>query len=508
MESLALAILLTVHIAAALALSAFGYHRMQLARLRRRLEPATTRPPRSRDPHPPRVTVQIPLFNEMYVAERAIRAVAALEYARDRLEIQVLDDSTDETSDRVRAVVTELQQTGHNINHLKRTHRTGYKAGALAEGLLSATGELIAIFDADFVPHADFLLRVVPEFHDEHVGMVQARWSYINEDTSWLTRAQALQLDAHFTVEHSVRQAAGCFFNFNGTAGIWRRTAINDAGGWHADTLTEDLDLSYRAQLRGWRFVYRDDVSVPSELPVEVAAYRVQQQRWAQGGVETARKLLPVILRSDTPRFIKTAAAWHLLIHFSYVLLLLVTLAGLSVGLLSQSLSHRWVLAADGILLTLAMGSLGFFYAVTARARDRSRWLRRMWLVPVIMIIGAGISVGQTAAVMRGLFGRRVPFERTPKYHVANGDDSWRRRRYRIGGARAGWIEGIGGVALLVAAILEAISSNVPPSGLVLLLGIGLVTVSTLTLAQGTVGRWIRRTDDQSDGRSVGPSVS
>ncbi len=495
MESLALTILLAVHVTAALGLSAFGYHRMQLARLRRKIVPPVAAPRATQNDELPSVTVQVPLFNEMYVAERALMAVAAMDYPNDRLEIQVLDDSTDETSDRVKGVIAALADSGRNIVHLRRTHRTGYKAGALAAGLQTARGELIAVFDADFAPHADFLKQIVHEFKDAGVGMVQARWGYVNEHASWLTRAQALQLDAHFTIEHSVRQASGFFFNFNGTAGMWRRQAIDDAGGWHADTLTEDLDLSYRAQLKGWRFVYRDDVIVPSELPVEVAAYRIQQQRWAQGGIETARKLLPVILRSDVARPIKIAATWHLLIHFSYALLLLVTLAGLSVGMFSQSLGHWWILAADGLLLTFAMGSLGFFYAVTAKARDPSRWLRRMALVPLIMIVGAGISIGQTAAVIRGLFGHRVPFQRTPKYQVASGDSSWRSRRYRIGGARAGWIEAIGGVALLVGAVFEAIWNDVPPSGLVLLLGVGLVTVSTLTLAQSSAGRVVGRTD-------------
>ncbi len=300
----------------------------------------------------PSVTVQLPLYNERYVAERAIRALAALEYPQGLLEIQVLDDSSDDTSSLVAQVVRELRGRGIQIRHVRRRVRTGYKAGALADGLAEASGDLVAIFDADFVPNPDFLQRVVGEFQQPDVGLVQARWSHINEKHSLLTRTQALQLDAHFTLEHGVRAAKGFFFNFNGTAGVWRKQAIHDAGGWQADTLTEDLDLSYRAQLCGWRFVYRDDVAVPAELPVEIAGYRQQQQRWAQGGAQSARKLLPTILRAPIPKGVKREATWHLLTHFAYPLLAFVTLAGLAVGLTADSLAARWVLALDGTLLT------------------------------------------------------------------------------------------------------------------------------------------------------------
>ncbi len=478
-----------LHIVASALLAAFGYHRAQMARAFARMQRDTRIRERPAGPARrgdwPLVTVQLPLYNERYVAERVIRAAAALEYPSDRLEIQVLDDSTDDTTELVARVVDELQDTGVTIHHVRRASRTGYKAGALAEGLNRASGSLIAIFDADFVPNADFLIQVVPDFDEGDVAMVQARWGHINADTSLLTRTQALQLDAHFTTEHTVRARSGCFFNFNGTAGIWRRSAIESAGGWQADTLTEDLDLSYRAQLAGWRFIYRDDVEVPAELPAEIAAFRLQQQRWAQGGIQTARKILPTLLRSDLPAKIKRAATWHLLIHLSYPLLVIVTLAGLAVGLFADLFALRWVLAVDGLLLTFAMASLTYFYGVTARGRDPDRWRRRLWVVPAVMILGAGISLGQCAAVWRGLLGHRTPFRRTPKYKLAGGKDrSWRRAAYRISTPSGGIGEILAGAALYGAGFLEARVADVPPSGLVLLLGTGLVSVGLTSLFQ------------------------
>ncbi len=478
-------VLIALHVGASILLSAFGLHRLYLAReyrrrVRRRFKRRAVRAPKQW----PLVTVQLPLYNELYVAERAIRALAALEYPKDLLEVQVLDDSTDSTSEVVTRVVNELRQRGVHIHHLRRMTRTGFKAGALADGLATASGDLIAIFDADFIPHPDFLLQIVAEFDRADVGMVQARLSHINEDHSLLTKTQALQLDAHFTLEHGVRAAKGFFFNFNGTAGVWRNEAIRDAGGWQADTLTEDLDLSYRAQLSGWRFVYRDDVGVPAELPVEIAAYRQQQQRWAQGGAQAARKLLPTILRARLPRGVKREATWHLLTHFTYPLLALVTFAGLAIGLTADSLAARWVLAVDGALLTFAMASLGFFYGVTAETRG-GRWGKRLFLVPAIMILGAGIALSQTLAVIRGLAGRRTPFLRTPKYDIADAaDQSWRTAAYRLPVAGPAFVEFLAGFAFLAAGAMEAMRSDVLPSGLVLLFGVGFICVGGVSLMQ------------------------
>lgn len=433
----------------------------------------------------PSVTVQLPLYNERHVAERAVLAMGALDYPKELLEIQVLDDSTDETSAIVTQAVGRLRSRGIRASHLRRPERCGFKAGALAHGLEVARGELIAVFDADFVPSRNFLRRVVGEFDDPMVGMVQARWGHLNAGTSWLTRAQALQLDAHFTIEHGVRQSRGCFFNFNGTAGVWRRSAIESAGGWRAATLTEDLDLSYRAQLAGWRFVYRDDVEVQAELPVEIAAYRVQQQRWAQGGVQTAKLLLPQILRARLPAKVKREAVWHLGGHLAYPLLVLLAAAGLAVGLLGLQPLRYWILAVDGALLGFAAIALSIFYGVAASARHRAAWPRQLLLVPVIMVLGAGIALGQTAAVIRGALGRATPFRRTPKYRIeTEHDSSWRRSGYRMVAARSAVVECCAGLAVLAMVVAAISQGDTPAIGMATLLGVGFITVGAGTLVQ------------------------
>ena len=269
----------------------------------------------------PRVTVQLPVFNERFVVSRAIDSLSRLRYPRDRFEIQVLDDSTDETANIAQAAVRSWRSKGISIHYRHRASRTGFKAGALAEGLREATGDLVAVFDADFLPEPNFLERVVGVFDNPCIGMVQARWDHSNRDHSLLTRLQALFLDGHFVLEHGGRFRGGCFFNFNGTAGVWRKAAIDSAGGWHTDTLTEDLDLSYRAQLAGWQFVFLPDVAVPAELPIDMTAFKSQQHRWAKGSIQTCLKVLPAILRSSLPLRTKTEACFHLTANFNYLLL-------------------------------------------------------------------------------------------------------------------------------------------------------------------------------------------
>ncbi len=285
-------------------LAAYGWHRYYLVYLYMRHRDRQPQPGPQLDPLPV-VTIQLPLYNEMYVADRLIDTVCEIDYPRELLEIQVLDDSTDETRGIAELAVRRRAAQGFDIRYYHRTDRTGYKAGALEAGLKVARGEFVAIFDADFIPTSDFLQRLMPHFADPKVGMVQARWGHINQDYSLLTRIQAILLDAHFVLEHGGRNRSGRFFNFNGTAGIWRRSAIADAGGWQHDTLTEDLDLSYRAQLRGWRFVFVPDVIAPAEVPVEMNAFKSQQHRWAKGSIQTCRKLLPTILRAKVPLAVK-----------------------------------------------------------------------------------------------------------------------------------------------------------------------------------------------------------
>lgn len=420
-------LILAVYLLLLLLLTLFGVHRSWLLlRLRRAQRvpqhlphawPSPQQAAHTSLPDYPLVTVQLPIYNERLVVERCIRAAARLDWPRDRLEIQVLDDSTDDTWQLAERVVQEVQREGIQIRHIRRTHRQGFKAGALAEGLAQARGTLIALFDADFVPEPDFLLRLVPEFETPSVGLVQARWSHLNADASMLTQVQALMLDAHFRIEHASRHRAGHFFNFNGTAGIWRRTCIASAGGWQGDTLTEDLDLSYRAQLLGWTFVYRDDVMAPAELPERFSALRTQQRRWAMGGLQVARKLLPTVLSAPLSLGIKRDALFHLL--SGAVHLLLVGLALLLPGvahsrhvLTTLGIDAPWR-ALEGLLFAFSLGSLYLFYAAVM-PHELSTWKRlrnTLW----VLAIGSGLALSLATGGAEALFGRARPFERTPK---------------------------------------------------------------------------------------------
>ena len=392
-------------------------------------EPAAAPRPRTSWPV---VTVQLPLFNEAHVAERLIDACACLTYPRRRLEIQVLDDSTDETAERVARRVDVWQRRGLDIVHIRRTERTGYKAGALQNGLRLARGALIAIFDADFVPPPDFLRRTVPAFKEASVGLVQVRWGHLNAGDSLLTQVQAFGLDAHFALEQSARARAGCFMNFNGTAGLWRRACIEDAGGWQHDTLTEDLDLSYRAQLRGWRFRYLPGVEVPAELPVEMEALRAQQFRWAKGGIETARKLLGALWRSGQPRRVRWEGTLHLTAHlvFPFILLAATVHAPL---LVLENLGHGPGALYFALMGLGMVGFAGFFLAqLFAQRALYPDWPRRLRLFPLFMAGTMGLSLSNTRAVWQALRGTKTAFVRTPKYRredrTALGD--WRRSRY------------------------------------------------------------------------------
>jgi cellulose synthase/poly-beta-1,6-N-acetylglucosamine synthase-like glycosyltransferase len=362
----------------------------------------------------PTVTVQLPLYNEASVAARLIDTVASFDYPSSRLEIQIVDDSTDGTREISAQRARYWRSRGIDIRYYHRPRRNGFKAGALDYGLQRARGDLIAIFDADNLPEADFLLRTVGEFGDPSVGMVQARWGHLNLNATLLSRAQALYLDGHFLVEQTARSTAGVFFNFNGTAGVWRRQAIETAGGWTADTLTEDLDLSYRAQMAGWRFVFRSDVVVPSELPNDVRAFKLQQYRWARGAVQTARKTLPRLWQSRFPLRTKIAAAFHLTSKAVSVLMVLMT------ALLLPALWYRWeggwlrFLLLDAPLFVLATGSMGVFYRHVQRAAGHSTrglW----WRMPLLMSVGIGLTVTNTRAVIDGLLRSAGEFERTPK---------------------------------------------------------------------------------------------
>lgn len=397
----------------------FGLHRLYLLWLRFRPDGATDDPEgATNDPVDaarrfPRVTVQLPVYNEASVVERAIDAACRLDVPRDRLEVQVLDDSTDETSRLAAARVRTWRRRGIDARHIRRESREGYKAGALAEGVRRARGELFLVLDADFVPRPDLVRRLLPSFGDPEVGFVQAAWGHLNRDERWLTRAQAVLLDAHFAVEHGARHRADLFFNFNGTAGMWRREALADAGGWQADTLTEDLDLSYRAQLRGWRGVYRDDVEVPAELPDTLRALEVQQRRWTRGGLETARKLLPSIWRSDERPAVKLEATAHLLGHLAHPITLLLGVALAWPDRLAATLAAipAWAHAGAAVLV-LTPFLLYFGAAVLLRGgRAATAPLRVLEAVA----LGIGLGPALVGPVASGLVGSGGTFRRTPK---------------------------------------------------------------------------------------------
>lgn len=364
----------------------------------------------------PDVTVQLPMFNERYVAQRLIEAVAKLDYPRDKLWIQVLDDSTDDTTSLAQETVDALAAQGFGIELLHRTDRTGFKAGALDEGLHSARGDFVAVFDADFIPTADFLRETVPWFAVPEVGMVQARWGHLNADHSWLTRIQATLLDGHFVVEHTARNATGRFFNFNGTAGIWRIAAIRAGGGWQHDTLTEDLDLSYRTQLEGWRFVYLHDLVEPAELPPTMAAFKTQQHRWAKGSIQTARKLLGRIWGSSQPLHVKLEGTTHLTANLSYPLVVVLSLLmPLAIhARITGDLSA--LLVIDGVLFSAAIVPFLLFYGTAVWFSGSPGVGRRLLGLPLVLALGMGMAIAQTRAVVQGIFGEVGTFVRTPKH--------------------------------------------------------------------------------------------
>jgi len=410
-------------------LALYGWHRYYLVYLYMKHKDRHPVPPGSFDVLPP-VTVQLPIYNEMYVADRLIDAVCQLDYPRDRIEIQVLDDSTDETVAIAQRAVRRHADAGVNITYLHRSDRRGFKAGALEAGLNVASGEYIAIFDADFIPPRDFLRRTIHYFTDPKVGMVQARWGHINEDYSLLTKIQAILLDGHFVLEHGGRNRSGLFFNFNGTAGIWRRVAIPDAGGWQHDTLTEDLDLSYRAQLRGWKFIFLSDLVSPAEVPVEMNAFKSQQHRWAKGSIQTARKVLPQIMRSNLPLGVKAEAFFHLTANFNYLLMCVLSVLMAPSMVIRYNMGWYEMLLIDVPLFFAATASVANFYMVCQRELHKD-WTTRLRYLPFLMSIGIGLTVNNTRAVLEALFRKETEFARTPKYRIEGEADEWIGKKYR-----------------------------------------------------------------------------
>src|SRR5918994_1953579 len=431
-----------------LILAVYGWHRYYLVYIYMKHKHEQPQPKGAFDELPV-VTIQLPLYNEMYVVDRLVDAVCQIDYPRERLEIQVLDDSTDETREIAELAVRRHALHGIDIKYIHREDRTGFKAGALDEGLKVARGTYVAIFDADFIPKPDFLTRTIHYFTNPKVALVHARWGHINEDYSLLTKIQAILLDAHFVLEHGSRNRGGCFFNFNGTAGIWRREAIYDGGGWQHDTLTEDLDLSYRTQLKGWQFVFVQDHVSPAELPVEMNAFKSQQHRWAKGSIQTFLKLMPRILQSNQPFHVKAEAFFHLSANFNYPLMCVLS-----------------VLMAPSMVIRYNMG----------------------WYEMLLIDIPLFLAVNNTKAVFEALFGKPSEFHRTPKYHIENGGDEWIGKKYRQAVVWQPMIEmtlGLYFTATLFYALANGIYGTVP---FLMLFQIGFLYTGMLSLMQQYAG--------------------
>lgn len=406
-------------------LSLYGFYRLKLVYLFFRYLPHAPKP-KSEFSELPKVTVQLPLFNEMYVVERLIEAVAAIDYPRELLEIQVLDDSTDETIAIASRVVAEYQKQGFDISYLHRTDRTGFKAGALEAGLKNAKGQFVAVFDADFLPRPDCIKKMIHYFTDEKIGMVQMRWSHINGDYSLLTKIQSIMLDGHFVVEQMARNRSGSFFNFNGTAGMWRREAIEYSGGWQHDTLTEDTDLSYRAQLMGWRFVYLLDEDAPAELPVEINAFKAQQRRWAKGLIQVAIKLLGRMLKNDNlPTRVKVEMFFRLTNNIAAPLMILLALLHLPVLIVRYNQGFFHLLLFDVPILLFSSLSVIAFYGSAQYYLHPTTWKKRLKYLPLVMGMGIGLTFSNARAVIEALFGVQSSFVRTPKYKVESRKDNW-----------------------------------------------------------------------------------
>ena len=381
----------------------------------------------------PHVTIQLPIYNELYVVERLLRKVAEMDYPTELLEIQVLDDSTDETIELTAKLVAEIAKLGIDIKHVRRPERTGFKAGALEYGMKEAKGEFIAIFDADFLPEKDFLLNTLPYFKDEKIGLVQTKWEHLNKNYNVLTRLLGMALDAHFTIEQKGRNSNGDFMNFNGTAGVWRRTCIETSGSWSADTLTEDLDLSYRAQLKGWKMKYVEEFTSPAEIPAFIQAVRSQQYRWNKGGAEVARKNLRTIIKSDLPFHVKVHALFHLLNTGIFICVFLA--AFVSVPLLyfiSKGDILQQALTVSGIFF-LGFVLLSGFYWVSLRQRNTNALkttLNFLVYFPIFLSLSMGLSLYNSIAVMEGYLGIRSPFIRTPKFNIVGKEERTKGNKY------------------------------------------------------------------------------
>lgn len=457
----------------------------------------------------PKVTIQLPVFNEKYVVERLIDYVSRIRYPRELMEIQVLDDSTDDTVEIARKKCEEKKKEGFNIRYIHRTDRTGFKAGALENGLDVTDGEFIAVFDADFLPPEDFLEKTIHYFTDENIGMIQARWDHVNRRYSLLTECQSILLDGHFMIEHTARNRSGRFFNFNGTAGIWRKTTIIDAGGWQHDTLTEDLDLSYRAQLKGWKFIYLPDLTVPAELPIEMTAFKSQQFRWAKGSIQTFLKLKGRILKADVSAKIKLEAFFHIGANFAYALMTLLTLFMPVVLIIRFNNGYKKLFYLDLPIFICATLSVFLFYFYTEyvviketlSVKNRSTAKPLIYL-PFVVAIGIGLCINNSKAVLEAVMKKESPFNRTPKYNVSDGEKFSMTNRMKnvLGNVyRSRKIDAVSVIELILAVYMtyavyftyqNDLYFSLP---LILLFQIGFFYTSVLSIVQAPLSIFVRR---------------
>lgn len=482
--------MLAPYFAVMIALSFYGMHRYTLCynyfKYRKNYDP---NPPRHFE-ELPQVTIQLPIFNEQFVIDRLIESVCAIEYPREKLEIQVLDDSTDETREVARGIVERYAALGNPIVYIHRANRHGYKAGALDAGLKVAKGEFVAIFDADFTPPADWLMKVIHHFAEPEVGMVQTRWTYLNRDYSLLTQIEALMLDGHFVLEHGSRVRTGEYFNFNGTAGMWRRQAIEDGGGWQHDTLTEDTDLSYRSQMAGWRFKYLPEVECPSELPIEMTAFKTQQARWAKGLIQTSIKVLPLVFRAKTTWRNKLESVYHLTANLSYPLM--IVMAAFLIPAMICRFYQGWfqMLLIDVPLFAASSFSIGVFYLMSQRELYPNDWKKTFYYLPLLMALGIGLTVTNSKAVMEALFGIKSAFVRTPKYRVDAKGQKSQAAKYRSRLKLAPWIELLLGCYFAAAIWYTFTNNNYFTAPFLILFVVGFWYTGLMSLLQGRFERW------------------
>lgn len=465
-------------------LAGFGSHRLAIVFLY--LKHARKHPkPQSYFTELPFVTVQLPVFNEMHVVDRLLNAVAALDYPKDKLQIQLLDDSTDETVGICRDGIGRLKALGFDADHIHRSDRTGYKAGALENGTRTAKGEFLLILDADFVPNPDLLQKTIHFFSDEKIGLIQTRWGHLNRSFNVLTRIQAMFLDGHMELEQTARNRSGRFFTFNGTGGIWRKSCITDAGGWEHDTLTEDMDLSYRAQLKGWHFIFLNDVETPAELPIDMDGFKSQQHRWTKGSIQVCKKVLPAIWRSNVPFAVKVEATFHLTSNFAYLLLILLCFLIYPNQQSQPDFGNLTYYIINVPIFFFSSVSVIVFYLFSQKALRPGTWWKEIPYLPLLLALGIGMSISNAKAVIEAIFNHQTAFVRTPKYGISqNKATDWKKSSYKAMKTLTPFVELLFGFFFLFVVIEAAMKGNATSAILLMPFPIGFFYTSLSSLSR------------------------